>query len=466
MSGIFGIASKSDCAETLFYGTDYHSHLGTQYGGLAVAGENGFTRKIHTISRAQFKSRFHNDYAGMKGEAGIGVISAKEEQPVYLNSQFGPFCIVTNGLIENADALAKEVLEHGGSFSEMTNGTVNPTELVAKLISKGDSIIDGIQKVFDKIDGSISLLILMKDGIYAARDRFGNSPLVIGKRGEDWAVTSETCAFHNLGFKTEKYLGPGEVVFVNQEGVRQEQDCEGDCRICAFLWVYTGYPASDYENGLGVECARERCGKALAMRDDVEVDVVAGVPDSGIAHAIGYAMESKVPFRRPLVKYTDGYGRSYTPPSQEIRDRIALLKLIPVREVIAGNRLILCEDSIVRGTQLKNFTVQKLWDNGAKEVHVRPACPPLMWPCKFNLSTRSIHELVARRAIRAIEGSDIEDVSEYVQYDSPKYKRMVDWIAKDLGVTTLRYQALEDMVEAIGLPADRLCLYCWAGEDC
>ncbi|TET36014.1 MAG: amidophosphoribosyltransferase [Planctomycetota bacterium] len=465
MSGIFGIASKSDCAETLFYGTDYHSHLGTQYGGLAVAGENGLTRKIHNISQGQFKSRFYGDYAGMKGGLGIGVISGKEEQPIYLNSQFGPFCIVTNGLIENADALAKETLEHGGSFSEMTNGTVNTTELVAKLISKGDSILDGIQKVFDKIDGSISLLILMEDGIYAARDRFGNSPLVIGQRGEDWAVTSETCAFHNLGFKTQKYLGPGEIVFINEnDGVRQEHESGNQTRICAFLWVYTGYPASDYEDGLNVECARERCGKCLAMRDDVEVDVVAGVPDSGIAHAIGYAMESKVPFRRPLVKYTDGYGRSYTPPSQEIRDRIALLKLIPVREVISGNRLIICEDSIVRGTQLKNFTIQKLWDNGAKEIHVRPACPPLMWPCRFNLSTRSIHELVARRAIRAIEGEDIEDVSEYVKYDSPKYKRMVDWIAKDLGVTTLKYQALEDMVEAIGLPADRLCLYCWAGE--
>ncbi|MHC4660949.1 MAG: amidophosphoribosyltransferase [Planctomycetota bacterium] len=465
MSGIFGVASNINCSETLFYGTDYHSHLGTQYGGMAVADEDGLSRKIHNISHAQFKSRFFDDYTEMKGKIGIGVISAKNEQPIYLKSKFGPFCIVTNGLIENAPELATEVLETGGSFSEMTDGPVNSTELVAKLINRGNSIVDGIQKMFDKIEGSISLLLLTETGIYAARDRYGNSPLVVGQNGNGWAVTTETSAFHNMHFEVKKYLGPGEVVFLNQSGITREHGEGTETRICAFLWVYTGYPASDYEGGLNVECARERCGKCLAMRDDdIEADLAAGVPDSGTAHAIGYAMEAKIPFRRPLVKYTDGYGRSYTPPSQEIRDKIAQLKLIPVKDVITGNRIVLCEDSIVRGTQLKNFTIQKLWDNGAKEIHVRPACPPLMWPCKFNLSTRSIHELVARRAIKEIEGKDIADVSEYIDADSPKYKKMLDWIAKDIDVTSLRYQRLEDMVEAIGLPADRLCLYCWSGK--
>jgi amidophosphoribosyltransferase len=465
MSGIFGVVSTNgDCAKDLFFGTDYHSHLGTEYGGLAVAGEKGLSRKIHQISNDQFKSRFHDVYGSMKGNFAIGVISAGEEQPIYLKSRFGPLCIITNGLVENVDELAAGLLREGGSFSEMMDGSVNTTELVAKLINRGDSIVHGIETMFEKIRGAISLLILTEDGIYAARDRGGNSPLVIGKKDSDWAVATETCAFSNLGYKIHKNLEPGEVVFMDTSGIKVERGGEKDSRICAFLWIYTGYPASEYEDGINVEVVRERCGRCLARRDDVKVDLVAGVPDSGIAHAIGYAMESGIPFRRPLVKYTDGYGRSYTPPSQSIRNRIALLKLLPIKEIISGNRLILCEDSIVRGTQLKNFTVQKLWDSGAKEIHVRPACPPLMFPCKFNLSTRSIDELAARRAIREIEGEDIEDVSEYTDSSTDKYKQMVNWIAKDLEVTSLRYQTIEDMVEAIGLPVDRLCLYCWKGE--
>jgi len=464
MSGIFGVVSKDDCTEILFYGTDYHSHLGTEYGGMAVLGEEEFTRQIHDISQTQFKSKFYEDYKRMKGNKGIGVISAFDEQPIYLKSKFGPFCIVTNGLIENVDRLAEELLAKGASFSEVSKGPVNATELVAKLISQGDNLIDGIEKMFDVIEGSCSLLLLNKDGIYAARDRFGYTPLAVGQRNDAVAVTTETSAFPNNGFEVAKYLQPGEIILINKDGIVQRKPGKDINQICAFLWIYTGFPASSYE-GINVETVRERCGRSLAKRDkDIEVDVVSGVPDSGIAHALGYAMESGKPYRRPLVKYTPGYGRSYTPPSQETRDLIAKMKLIPIKEIIEDNRIVVCEDSIVRGTQLKNFTIKKLWDLGAKEVHIRPACPPLMFPCRFNISTRTTHELAARKAIRSIERQDLEDVSEYIDHNSEKYKKMIEWIAKDLGVTTLRYQTVDDMVKAIGLPKEKLCLYCWTGR--
>ncbi|MFH1367845.1 MAG: amidophosphoribosyltransferase [Elusimicrobiota bacterium] len=462
MSGIFGVVSDSDCAETVMYGTDYHSHLGTEYGGIAVFGES-FSRQIHNITQSQFKSKFYDDIIRMKGNKGIGVISALEEQPIYLNSKFGPFCLVTNGLIENADELAKKMLSKGASFSEVCKGTVNETELIAKMITEGSSIIDGIEKMFAQIEGSCSLLLLNKDGIYAARDRFGYSTLVIGKKGKKIAITSETSALPNLDFEEVKNLEPGEIVLINEKGLIQKK-CGGKTnQICAFLWIYTGFPASNYE-GINAEVVRERCGRCLAKRDkNLKADLIAGVPDSGLAHAQGYAMESGIPLRRPLVKYTPGYGRSYTPPSQTIRDLIAKMKLIAIKDIIKGNRIVLCEDSIVRGTQLKNFTVKKLWDCGAKEVHVRPACPPLMFPCKFNLSTRTIAELASRKAIRSLEGRDLEDVSEYADHNTEKYRKMVEWIARDLEVTSLKYQIVDDMVKAIGLPKEKLCLYCWTG---
>ena len=464
MSGICGVVSKNNCTETLLYTTDYHSHLGTEYGGLAVLGED-FTRQIHDVSQSQFKSKFYDDYKRMKGNKGIGVISDSEEQPIYLNSKFGPFCIVTNGIIENTNELVANLLKKGLSFTEVSEKTVNTTELIAKLISQGNDLIDGIEKMFDAIEGSCSLLLLHHAGIYAARDRFGHTPLTIGKRDDAWAVTSETCAFPNNGFEITKYLEPGEIILISEDGIAQRRPSKGDInQICAFLWIYTGFPASSYE-GINVEIVRERCGRCLAKRDkDIDVDVVSGVPDSGASHGLGYAMESGKPFRRPLVKYTPGYGRSYTPPSQQTRDLIAKMKLIPIKEVIKGNSTVVCEDSIVRGTQLKNFTIKKLWDCGAKEVHVRPACPPLMFPCRFNLSTRSIHELAARKAIRGLEGRDLKDVSEYIDSNSEKYKKMVEWIKQDLNVTTLRYQTADDMIEAIGLPREKLCLYCWTGE--
>ncbi len=464
MSGIFGVVSKKDCAETLFYGTDYHSHLGTEYGGVAVLGED-FVRQIHSLSQSQFKSKFFDDYESINGNKGIGVISDYEEQPIYLNSRFGPFCIVTSGFVENTDELAAKLLKEGISFSEVSKRSVNTTELIAKLINRGRNLVDGIEKMFEVIEGSCSLLLLHKDGIYAARDRLGYTPLIIGRRPDAWAVTAETSAFPNNGFDVTKHIEPGEIILINEDGIAQKSPGgENINQICTFLWVYTGFPASSYE-GINTEIVREKCGRYLAKHDkDIEVDVVSGVPDSGFAHGLGYAMESGKPFRRPLVKYTPGYGRSYTPPSQQRRDLIAKMKLIPIKEVIKDNSIIVCEDSIVRGTQLKNFAIKKLWDCGAREIHVRPACPPLMYPCRFNLSTRSIHELAARKAIRSLEGHDVDDVSEYIDANSEKYKRMVEWIARDLGVSTLRYQTVDDMVKAVGRPKEGLCLYCWTGE--
>jgi amidophosphoribosyltransferase len=464
MSGIFGVVSKDSCASTLLYGTDYHSHLGTEYGGLAVLGET-FSRHIHNIGHTQFKSKFYDDHRHMAGNMGIGVVSDSDAQPVYINSRLGAFCLVTTGLIENASSLAEEMMAKGISFSEEGKKGINTAELVAKMIVEGEDIIDGIERMFGRIKGSCSLLLLHKDGIYAARDRWGYTPLVLGRRDGAWALSSESCAFPNLGFEVVKFLGPGEIILVNEGGLATRHPGMQHLKICSFLWIYTGFPASDYE-GINVEVVRENCGRALARQDkDIEVDVVSGVPDSGTAHAIGYAMESKKPFRRPLVKYTPGYGRSYTPPTQEIRDLVARMKIIAIREIIEGNRLVVCDDSIVRGTQLKNFAVQKLWDCGAKEVHVRPACPPLMFPCKFCLSTRTTQELAARRAIRALEGRETEDVSEYLDPATEKHQKMIAWIARDLEVTTLRYLNVNDMVRAIGLPREKLCLYCWTGEE-
>ncbi len=464
MSGVFGVVSQKDCSQDLLYGVDYQSHLGTEFGGIAVLSGKRIYRYIHDISQSQFKSKFYDDYRKTEGKYGIGAISDSDPQPIFLNTKFGSFAICMTGLIENTKDIIKELHSRGHSFSETEEGSSNAIEVVAKLISEGDDFVSGIEHMFSKIIGSASVLLLTKEGIYAARDRFGYTPLAIGKRGKDFAVASETCSFQNTGFEVKKFLAPGEIVLISGDGMKQARGARGINQICSFLWIYTGFPASSYE-GISVEAVRERCGVALAKHDeDIKVDVVSGVPDSGTAHAIGYAMESKKSYRRPLVKYTPGYGRSYTPPIQEIRDRVARMKLIPIKDIIDGNRIVVCEDSIVRGTQLKNFTIQKLWDNGAKEIHARPACPPLMYPCRFCLSTRSINELAARKAIKDIEGKDIEDVSEYVDPASPKYKKMVKWIEKDIGVTTLRYQTLKDMIKAIGLPREKLCTYCWNGE--
>ncbi len=462
MSGIFGLVSKKDCVETLFYGTDYHSHLGTQFAGLAVWGTS-LNKKIHDISGAQFKSRFYPELNGLRGNKGVGVISGQQPQPIVINSRFGQFALVTNGFIENSRELAEEMLSEGESFSDSFDSQINATELVAKLINRGSSINEGIEKMFAQIRGSCSLLILTKDGLWASRDRFGYTPLIVGERRGEFAVTTETAAFSNLGFNIKKFLGPGEVVFINAKGMKSKVPGRAKKQICSFLWIYAGFPASTYE-GINVETVRERCGAFLAKADKLKVDLAGGIPDSGTTHAIGYAMESHVSFRRPLVKYTPGFDRSYTPPSQARRDLIAKMKLVAIRDIIKGKRIVICDDSIVRGTQLKNFTVQKLWDNGAREVHLRIACPPLMFPCKFNYSTRSISELATHRAIKDIEKKEPRGIAAYLDEDSPQYKRMVSWIARDVHATTLKYQRLADMIKAIGLPQEDLCLYCWTGK--
>jgi amidophosphoribosyltransferase len=388
MSGVFGIVSKKNCADILLYGTDYHSHMGTEYGGMAAFGKR-FYRSIHDISKSQFKSKFFDDYREMKGNLGIGAISDRDPQPLIIGSKFGTFAIAIAGLVENADELAVELLRDGETFGEMSSGGINSVELIAKLITRGRTLPEGIEGAQERIRGSASVLLLKQEGIYAARDRFGRTPLVVGEREGEFVIATETCSFLNLGFQIKKYLAPGEIVLVGRSGLEEKSAGKKVNQICAFLWIYAGYPASSYE-GISVELVRERCGSTLAKNDDVKADLVAGVPDSGVGHAIGYAMESGLPYRRPLVKYTPGYGRSYTPPSQEIRDLVATMKLIPIKEVIYGNRIILCEDSIVRGTQLKNYTIKKLWECGAKEVHVRPACPPLMFPCRFALSPHAL----------------------------------------------------------------------------
>jgi len=465
MSGLFGVVSQNNCISSLYYGTDYHSHLGTEYGGIAFLDKKGLpVKKIHDISNTQFKSKFYEGSDKIDSNIGIGVISDKDPQPLSFESKFGTFAVCTAGLVTNKEELADELIKKGATFSELDQGDINTTELIALMINQGESIIDGIEQMYDKIKGSISLLVLIKDGIYCARDRNGVTPLIIGEKKDEIAIASETCSFSNQGYKIIKYLGPGEILFINTKGIQVKKQENGHKKICAFLWIYTGFPASSYE-GINTELVRENCGRYLAKRDNINIDLVSGVPDSGIGHAVGYAMESKKPYRRVLHKYTPGYGRSYTPLTQNIRDRIALMKLIANDAIAKDNRIVICEDSIVRGTQLKNYTITKLKKAGAKEVHVRPACPPLMFPCIYNLSTRTTKELVARRAIKDLEGKEPEDISEYLDSKSKKYQQMIDWISKDIGATSVRYQNLDDMVKAIGLPKEKLCLYCWIGKD-
>jgi amidophosphoribosyltransferase len=467
MGGLFGVVSINDCVQTLFYGTDYHSHLGTENGGMAVLGPKGFQKAIHSISQAQFKSRFVDDYKKMEGNFGIGAIDDDTPQPLVFRSKFGVYAVAVSGLITNKDKLVSNLLNEGISFGETGGGIVNNAEIAAYLINRGDNIVEGIASMRAAIEGSICALVLTMEGIYAARDKLGRFPLAIGrkkdKKEKSYVVATESSSFENLGYELVRFLGPGEIVLLTPQGVKQMKPEGPEKKICSFLWIYTGSPSSIYD-GVAVESTRERCGRYLARRDNVTVDFVSGIPDSGVGHAIGYAMESGIPYRRPLVKYTPGYGRSYTPPAQEIRDLVATMKLIAMRDVINGNRMIICDDSIVRGTQLRNYTIKKLWDNGAKEIHIRPACPPLMFPCIYASSTRTTSELAGRKAIRALEGKDIQNTTDYLDAASTKHAKMVDWIRRDLNVTSLRYQAIEDMIAAIGLPAEQLCLYCWLGK--
>lgn len=466
MSGIVGIITKKDCKEDLFYATDYHSHLGTAYGGIAISDNDILHKKIHTISKVQFKSRFVEDidFIHMKGKSGIGVISDRDIQPLIMRLRFGEYAICGAGYIDNQDELTRELIDEGVVFSEMANGKVNQIELVAKLINQRDNLVGGIENMYSQIDGSVSLLLLGKEGIFAARDKYGRTPLVLAERNGDKIVVSETCAYKNLGFKTKKFLGPGEILLINEDKVEQIKKKEDILQLCAFLFVYTGFPASEYE-GKNVEEYREYAGRIIAKKDNVDVDLVAGIADSGTAYAHGYSHESGIPVRIPLLKYTPGWARSYVPPSQETRDLIALMKQITADAIIKGQKIAITEDSIVRGTQLKNYLLVKLWNAGAKEIHIRPACPALMFPCKFVFSTRAIEELFARRVLKKMHGRYIQDVEPYLDTDSKQYKEMIKAMEKDLNVNSLRYQRLEDMLSATGLPRESLCTYCWTGKE-
>ncbi|MHC5053562.1 MAG: amidophosphoribosyltransferase [Planctomycetota bacterium] len=466
MGGLFGVVSKDDCVADLFYGTDYHSHLGTMRGGLAVRNSSGIARVIHDITNSQFRSKFEDDIGEMHGSTGIGVISDTDDQPLIIGSHLGVYAIVTVGVVKNADDLATAAFSKKTThFSEMGGGGINPTELVSTLINQGSTFEEGIQIAQDAIEGSCSLLLLTDNGIYAARDRLGRTPVVIGKKDGGFAATMETCALPNLDYEVVHDLGPGEIVYMDADGFETRKAPGERMQICSFLWVYYGYPASNYE-GINTEDVRNRCGAALARADDVEVDVVAGIPDSGTGHAIGYANEAKVPYRRPFVKYTPTWPRSFMPQNQKIRDLVAKMKLIPVADLIKGQRLLFCEDSIVRGTQLRD-TIRRIFEAGAKEIHMRPACPPLIHGCKFlNFSrSRSVLDLAGRRGIKALEGEDGVRLDEYGDATTDCHAKMVEWIGKDLNLTTLRYQTLPDLVAAIGLPKEKLCTYCWDGAE-
>ena len=468
MGGFFGVASKSDCLFDLFFGTDYHSHLGTRRGGMAVYGPDGFDRAIHNIENAPFRTKFEKDMQKMKGNIGIGCISDYEPQPLIVRSHHGTFAITTVGKINNAEEITKLIFQSGHThFLEMSGGDINPTELVAAIINQKENLIDGIRYAQELIDGSMTLLLLTPKGIYAARDKMGRTPVIIGRKEDAYCVTFESFAYLNLGYELERELGPGEIVVVTPEEVRTLAAPGKDMKICTFLWVYYGYPSSVYE-GVSVEQMRCNCGACMAKRDDVTPDTVAGVPDSGIAHAVGYANESGIPFSRPFIKYTPTWPRSFMPTIQDTRNLIAHMKLIPIHELIQGKSLLLIDDSIVRGTQLRE-TTEFLYESGAKEVHIRPACPPLVYGCKYlNFSrSKSDMDLITRKVIQKLEGPDVSDeiLQEYTDPSSEKYEIMVEEIRKELNFTSLKFNRLDDLLDSVGIDPDHLCTYCRHGKE-
>ncbi len=469
MGGFFGVASKTNCTLELFYGVDYHSHLGTRRGGMATHGKDGFHRAIHNIENSPFRTKFERDVEELTGNLGIGCISDYEPQPLLIQSHLGSFAITTVGKINNAEELLKYVYENGHThFQEMSGGQINATELVASLICKKSTIVEGIRYVQEVVDGSMTLLLMTEEGLYAARDRYGRTPLVVGKKEDAYCVSFENFAYINLGYTDYKELGPAEIVYITPDGVETVGEPGKNMRICSFLWVYYGYPTSSYE-GVNVEEMRYKCGSMLAKRDEgtVSPDIVAGVPDSGIAHAIGYANESGIPYARPFIKYTPTWPRSFMPANQEQRNLIARMKLIPVRALIEKKKLLLIDDSIVRGTQLRE-TTEFLYQSGAKEVHVRPACPPLLYGCKFLNFSRSKSELdlITRRIIQEKEGDHAEDVlEEYADPCSKRYAELLEEIRRQQNFTTLRFHRLDDLVESIGISPCKLCTYCFNGKE-
>ena len=466
MGGFFGCIAEKECVNDLFYGTDYNSHLGTKRAGLVTFDpERGFNRSIHSLERDYFRSRFEDELDSFHGNQGLGVISDTDPQPIIVNSHLGRYAVVTVAKINNQREIADELLAQRMHFSEMSANNINQTELVALLINMGNSFVEGINNVYRKIDGSCSMLILTEDGIIAARDFLGRTPIVIGRKEDAYAVSSETSSFPNLDYKTVRDLGPGEIVLLHSDRFEVLQpafDCE---QICSFLWVYYGFPASSYE-GINVEAVRETNGRKMGQADTTEVDCVCGVPDSGVGTALGYAEGKGVPYERAVLKYTPTWPRSFTPGNQSRRDLVAKMKLIPNGALLKDRRIVFCDDSIVRGTQLRD-NVRTFFEYGAKEVHCRISCPPLVYGCPFIgfTASKSDLELITRRIIRDFEGDDKKKLTEYATTGTPEYERMVQEIARRLGLTSLKFATLEDLIESIGLPKDQVCTHCFDGTS-
>ena len=466
MGGIFGITRKQDCVEDLFYGTDYLSHLGTKRGGLAVVGNTGFTSRVYFLESSYFRTKLEPDLKDLQGNTGLGAISDTDSQPlIFYSPHLGPFSLVTVGRITNTEELIAEAGERRFTFNPSSEGKVRPTEIIAMLLGRENSFEDGIRIVHARVKGSCSFIIMTKKGLYGCRDHLGRTPLTLGRKDDGWVLSSESSALYNIGFEPVRDLGPGEAVFITPEGWETRVAPGDKMQICSFLWVYYGYPSSTYED-VNVEDFRYRCGAALGAEDDVQADFVSGIPDSGIGHAVGYANIRKLPYARPLVKYTPTWPRSFMPQSQPSRSLVAKMKLIPNRALIQDQRIIFLDDSIVRGTQLKD-NIQILYQYGAREVHVRIACPTLLYPCEFlNFSTsRSVLELMGRKAALALEGKEGQNIERYANAADPKNAEMIEWLRCQLNLSSLKFQKMDNLVKAIGLPKEKLCTHCWDGSS-
>ena len=467
MGGFFGTVSKTSCVTDLFYGTDYNSHLGTKRGGLATySEEQGFIRSIHNLQSSYFRTKFEEELDKFKGNAGIGIISDTDAQPIIINSHLGRFAIVTVAKVTNLKELEECLLRHNLHFAELSSGSTNQTELIALLIIQGKNFVEGIENVYNHIKGSCSMLLLTEDGVIAARDKWGRTPIVIGKKEGAYAATSESNSFPNLDFEIERYLGPGEIVRMHADRLEQLRKPDDKMQICSFLWVYYGFPNSCYE-GRNVEEVRFTSGLKMGEQDDCDADCVCGIPDSGIGQALGYAEGKGIPYHRAITKYTPTWPRSFTPSKQELRSLVAKMKLIPNRAMLQDKRIIFCDDSIVRGTQLHD-NVKILFDYGAKEVHMRIGCPPLIYGCPFIgfTASKSDMELITRQIIKELEGDENKNLDKYATTGSPEYEKMVGIIAKRFGLSSLKFNTIETLIEAIGLPKCKVCTHCFDGSSC
>ena len=466
MGGFFGTVAKSACCADLYYGTDYNSHLGTRRGGMVTYDDElGFRRSIHNLESTYFRTKFEGELDKFTGNSGIGVISDTDPQPIIFNSHLGRFAIVTVAKIANIAELENQLLDRNHHFAELSSGATNPTELIALLITEGKNFVEGIENVYRSVKGSCSMLILTENGIIAARDRLGRTPIVVGRKEGAFAVSSESSSFPNLDYEIDRYVGPGEILHVTADGITQLRAPEEDMQICAFLWVYYGFPTSCYENR-NVEEVRFNSGLEMGKTDESEVDCVCGIPDSGVGMALGYAEGKGVPYHRAICKYTPTWPRSFTPSRQSMRSLVAKMKFIPNRAMLEGKRLLFCDDSIVRGTQL-NDNVRVLFDYGAREVHMRIACPPLIYSCPFVgfTASKSDMELITRRIIKELEGDANKNLDKYATTDSPEYKRLVEEIRRRFGLTSLRFNTIETLIRAIGLPKCKVCTHCFDGSS-